>query len=127
MTWELYDRITLRNERVPDADADRQLHTAAEILRRFASQPGIILADEVGMGKTYVALAVAVSVVEATRRQHPVVVMVPTSVATKWPLEWSVFADRTGPMLKWGSSRGDSYPSPIPGASLSGSSPRRRP
>lgn len=97
MTWELYDRITLRNERVPDADADRQLHTAAEILRRFASQPGVILADEVGMGKTYVALAVAVSVIEATGRRHPVVVMVPTSVATKWPLEWSVFSDRCLP------------------------------
>lgn len=54
--------------------------TAREILDRFAHQPGQILADEVGMGKTFVALAVDVSVLEATEYANPVVVMVPTSV-----------------------------------------------
>ncbi|MDI9895998.1 helicase-related protein [Rhodococcus sp. IEGM 1381] len=72
-------------------DAERQERTAAEILRRFETQPGVVLADEVGMGKTYVALAVAVSVVLATRRRSQVVVMVPPSVAEKWPREWDVF------------------------------------
>ncbi len=43
--------------RISQADASRQEKTAAEILRRFENQPGIILADEVGMGKTFVALA----------------------------------------------------------------------
>ena len=51
---------------IPDADARRQRLTAAEILRRFDGQPGQILADEVGMGKTFVALAVAASVIENT-------------------------------------------------------------
>jgi len=94
MNWRLSPKVDLRNERVPDEDADRQSRTAAEILHRFDNQPGVVLADEVGMGKTYVALAVAVSVLEATNRKRPVVVMVPPSVAEKWPTEWSVFSER---------------------------------
>jgi hypothetical protein len=82
---------------VSNADADRQQRTAAEILTRLGDQPGLVLADEVGMGKTYVALAVAASVLEATRRRRPVVVMVPPAVADKWPTEWAVFADRCLP------------------------------
>lgn len=94
MSWQLSAGVSLRNDRVPDEDADRQQRTAGEILRRLADQPGLILADEVGTGKTYVALAVAVSVLEATRRKRPVVVMVPAAVAEKWPTEWAVFAER---------------------------------
>src|SRR3954447_15905693 len=94
MNWEMSSKISLRNDRVPDEDADRQQRTAEEILRRLRDQPGLVLADEVGMGKTYVALAVAVSVIEATRRKHPVVVMVPSAVAEKWPTEWAVFSER---------------------------------
>ncbi len=97
MTWELSADISLRNDRVLNADADRQMRTAAEILHRLATQPGLVLADEVGMGKTYVALAVAVSVLNATKRRRPVVVMVPAAVAEKWPTEWAVFADRCLP------------------------------
>jgi hypothetical protein len=94
MKWELSPRVHLRNDRVPDEDADRQQRTAAEILWRLSEQPGVVLADEVGMGKTYVALAVAVSVLEATRRRRPVVIMVPRAVAEKWPTEWAVFKER---------------------------------
>lgn len=94
MTWALSPDVSLRNDRVPEEDADRQQHTAAEILRRLDEQPGVVLADEVGMGKTYVALAVAVSVLQATRRKRPVVVMVPPAVAEKWPAEWAVFEER---------------------------------
>ncbi len=97
MRWELSGKVDLRNERIRDEDADRQHRTAAEILRRLADQPGVVLADEVGMGKTYVALAVAASVLDATRRKHPVVVMVPSAVAEKWPAEWAVFAERCLP------------------------------
>ena len=97
MTWMLSPKVSLRNDRVPNSDADRQQQTAAEILNRLAQQPGLVLADEVGMGKTYVALAAAVSVLEATQRRKPVVVMVPSSVAEKWPTEWAVFAERCLP------------------------------
>jgi hypothetical protein len=40
------------------ADALRQTRSAKAILDRFAFQPGVVLGDEVGMGKTFVALAV---------------------------------------------------------------------
>lgn len=73
-------------------DGARQQETARAILSDLATQPGLILADEVGMGKTYVALAVIASVVRATRSSgRPVVVMVPPGLATKWPREWDQF------------------------------------
>ncbi len=73
-------------------DGARQQETARSILSDLAQQPGVILADEVGMGKTYVALAVIASVVRATRGSgRPVVVMVPSGLARKWPREWDQF------------------------------------
>jgi hypothetical protein len=91
MSWPLSPRVDLHNDRISVEDAGRQMRTAAEVLRRLERQPGVVLADEVGMGKTYVALAVAVSVVEATSGARPVVVMVPPGVQDKWPREWDVF------------------------------------
>lgn len=91
MRWKLSDRVNLGNERIGSAHAARQMRTAAEILRRLENQPGVILADEVGMGKTFVALAVAVSVVESTGGDRPIVIDVPASVREKWPREWDVF------------------------------------
>jgi ERCC4-related helicase len=96
LNWRLSDRVDLRSPQINPADARRQRITAAEILRRLDQQPGQILADEVGMGKTFVALAVAVSVIEAGDRAKPVVVMVPPSVGTKWPLEWRKFSRALG-------------------------------
>src|SRR2546422_7265414 len=84
--------VNLNTGLIPASDATRQHHTAEEILYRLRDQPGVILADEVGMGKTYIALAVAASAVRATNKQ--VVVMVPPSVKEKWPQEWQVFKAR---------------------------------
>ena len=94
MNWQLSERIDLSKGGIRQADADRQMATARELLRRFSGTPGQILADEVGMGKTFVALAVAVSVLESTDYAEPVVVMVPPSVQSKWPREWQVFRDK---------------------------------
>lgn len=90
--WELSPDIDLSNDNIPAADAERQRRTAADILERFTYRPGQVLADEVGMGKTFVALAVAASVVRATHHETPVVVMVPSSVVDKWPRDWNSFA-----------------------------------
>jgi len=46
------------------------------------------------MGKTFVALAVAVSVALDTKSQRPVVVMVPPSLKEKWPQDFSVFREK---------------------------------
>ena len=66
--------ISLRTDRVSQEDAERQERTAAEVLKRLEDQPGLVLADEVGMGKTFVALAAAASVALAHPDDGPVVV-----------------------------------------------------
>ena len=78
--------------RIEPNDAARQIQTAMEILQCFVDRPGVLLSDEVGMGKTYVALAVAASVIIATKgQQGPVVIMVPGRLRRKWQREWQQF------------------------------------
>jgi superfamily II DNA or RNA helicase len=86
--------IKLSTERVPLEDATRQERTASEILSRLKRQPGVVLADEVGMGKTFVAMAVAASIILDRDDEGPVVVMVPPSLRDKWPRDWDVFQDK---------------------------------
>lgn len=83
--------IRLKNPRISDRDAERQTRAARELLTRLARQPGVILADEVGMGKTFVALAVAASILIDRENAGPVVVMTPPSLRDKWPKDWTVF------------------------------------
>src|SRR5262245_7795752 len=78
--------------KIEPRDGARQQETARSILSDLATQPGVILADEVGLGKTYVALAVIASVVRTTRSSgRPVVVMMPPGLASKWRREWDQF------------------------------------
>jgi|SRR5437667_821997 len=86
--------ISLSTDRVSKEDAHRQEHTAQEIVRRLEHQPGLILADEVGMGKTFVALAVGSAISLARPDDGPVIVMVPPSLKQKWPKDWSVFFEK---------------------------------
>lgn len=79
------------NPMISQADARRQARTAAELLQRLEDLPGQILADEVGMGKTYVALAVACAVALQDRRQ--VAVMVPSAVLEKWQRDFKRFCE----------------------------------
>lgn len=94
------------------ADAERQTATAAAILERlFAPDPQRrfelqVLADEVGMGKTFVALAVAYSILAYMRRHavpddllhcsRRVVIVTPQNQALfrKWQREVSEFVGR---------------------------------
>jgi hypothetical protein len=77
---------------VPEADQVRQRKELVEILRRLRERPGVILADEVGMGKTFVALGVATSV--ALRNPvGPVVVMVPPTLVAKWQQDIKTFCE----------------------------------
>ena len=74
-------------------EARRQTVTAKNLLKRLETMPGQILADEVGMGKTFVALAVAVSVALDNRGKRPIVIMVPPNIAEKWNLDFDRFKD----------------------------------
>ena len=78
--------------RVPNADQERQRLEVEEILRRLRTQPGVILADEVGMGKTFVALAVAYTVAVQSPR-GPVLVMVPANLLEKWAQDLRSFGE----------------------------------
>ncbi len=98
LSYSLNPQIDLHvTGRISEADANRQAITADAVLRRLADQPGVILADEVGMGKTFVAISVAVSVALSNRGGRPVVVMVPSSLKNKWPEDLGLFCERCLP------------------------------
>lgn len=89
---ELGGVVEDQRKQIDPGDAQRQTETARTILERLRSQPGVLLADEVGMGKTYVAMAVIASVIVSTRRTHcPVVIMVPAGLRRKWQRDWEQF------------------------------------
>lgn len=83
---------TRLNDRVPDVDQQRQRAEVVELLRRLRNQPGVILADEVGMGKTFIALAIAYSVAIGSPR-GPVIVMVPANLVDKWEQDLKTFCE----------------------------------
>jgi ERCC4-related helicase len=83
---------TRLSRQVPEVDQRRQRAEVAEILHRFRQQPGVILADEVGMGKTFVALAVAYSVAIGSPR-GPVIIMAPANLVEKWEQDLRTFCE----------------------------------
>jgi len=80
------------NERVPKADQERQRREVEQILARLRNQPGVVLADEVGMGKTFVALAVAYCIAWQSQR-GPVIIMVPANLVDKWEQDLRTFCE----------------------------------
>lgn len=91
MPADLTARLLPTTEQRFAEDWERQRRTAADILERLRTQEGVILADQVGMGKTYVALAVAVTQILSTPELGQVVIFVPAAVADKWVREWRKF------------------------------------
>lgn len=75
----------------PDAAA-RQTRSANAILDRLSAQPGVVLGDEVGMGKTFVALAVASTYI-LENPSRPVIVMAPKGVVDKWVRDARTFME----------------------------------
>ena len=97
------------NGRVPAADQLRQRDEVKEILKRLRRRAGVILADEVGMGKTFVALAVAYSVAVRSPR-GPAIVMVPPNLVEKWEQDLKTFCELylegRDPINRRGASKG---------------------
>ena len=79
-------------DRVPRADQSRQRQEVDEILARLGRQPGVVLADEVGMGKTFAALGVAYCIGRSSRR-GPVIAMVPPNLIDKWEQDLRTFCE----------------------------------
>jgi superfamily II DNA or RNA helicase len=92
-SYKYFEKINLYTEhQIKEKDARRQEDTAKEILSRLREkQPGLILADEVGMGKTFVALSVAVSAHLSDPDRRPIVIMVPPSLMPKWEGDFEDF------------------------------------
>lgn len=103
MTWPLpqlsrvLDQVTYDTGRINRADAARQHATMAECLDRLGHQPGLILADEVGMGKTFVALGAAYLAAIQDLGGNPSVVMIPPALRKKWPLDAELFREKCLP------------------------------
>ena len=83
-------------------DCDRQIATVEAILERFFIRENdkrreiSILADEVGLGKTYVALAVAVSILDAIRRDKG-----PSDLPANRPIVLVLTPDNEALYNKW--------------------------
>jgi SNF2 family DNA or RNA helicase len=93
MSVTLTEHLHIDTEARFGQDWARQRRTASDILNRLEQQEGVILADQVGMGKTYVALAVAVSQILSTPELGQVAIFVPPAVADKWVREWKKFSE----------------------------------
>lgn len=78
---------------IPVADVERQEDTVLRALDMLDTRPGIVLADEVGMGKTYEALGIAAAMHHESPRCRIVVVTPGPDLNTKWFKEFSRFRE----------------------------------
>ncbi|CAN0628118.1 Helicase [Burkholderia multivorans] len=81
------------SDSIPIGDIDRQEDTVIRALNMLDDRPGIVLADEVGMGKTYEALGIAATTRHANRRSRVVVITPGPDLNTKWCSEFSRFRE----------------------------------
>ena len=78
---------------IPSADIERQEDTVLRAIDMLEDRPGILLADEVGMGKTYEALGVAAVTRHLRPRSRIVIVTPGPDLNSKWFSEFSRFRE----------------------------------
>lgn len=83
---------------VPRQDVERQEDTVLRALSMLDSQPGLILADEVGMGKTYEALGVLAARHHEEPTRRSLILTPGPDLNIKWRKELDAFCDATVPM-----------------------------
>ncbi|MCR9161595.1 MAG: SNF2-related protein [Nannocystaceae bacterium] len=76
---------------IPRRDIERQEQTILRALQTLDARPGIILADEVGMGKTYEALGLAAAIRHHKPNARIVVITPGPDLNTKWVHEFERF------------------------------------
>ncbi|PRP94896.1 SNF2-related protein [Enhygromyxa salina] len=76
---------------IPSRDVRRQEDTVLRALHTLEDRPGVILADEVGMGKTFEALGLAAAVRHRKPKARIVVVTPGPDLNTKWVEEFARF------------------------------------
>jgi hypothetical protein len=80
-------------DNVPAADIARQEDTVLQVLDLLDGGPGVVIADEVGMGKTYEALGVVAAYRHANSKSRIVIVTPGPDLNTKWENEFKRFSD----------------------------------
>jgi hypothetical protein len=85
---------------VPERDIERQEDTVLRSLSLLDEQPGVVLADEVGMGKTYEALGVIAARHHADPTRRMLVLTPGPDLNTKWTKEFRAFCDAQVPMYR---------------------------
>ena len=78
---------------IPASDVERQEDTVIRALNMLDDRPGIVLADEVGMGKTYEALGIAAAMRHAKPRSRIVIITPGPDLNQKWFEEFPRFKE----------------------------------
>lgn len=76
--------VDFNGPNVSRANADRQKATMERILDKLRDQPGVVLCDEVGMGKTYVALGVIANYLSRYGGSRVLILTPSEDLAQKW-------------------------------------------
>lgn len=83
---------------VPAREAGRQEDTVLRALALLDDQPGVVLADEVGMGKTYEALGVIAARTHRRDGARTLILTPGPDLNTKWMKEIRAFCDPVRPL-----------------------------
>jgi hypothetical protein len=81
-------------------DVERQEDTVLRALELLDQQPGVVLADEVGMGKTYEALGVVAARLHERSDARALILTPGPDLNTKWYKDLRGFCDPIRPMCK---------------------------
>lgn len=92
---------------VPERDVERQEDTVLRALTLLDEQPGVVLADEVGMGKTYEALGVLAARLHDRPEARALILTPGRDLNTKWAKELRAFCDPSLPMYRGFAGRHD--------------------
>ncbi|AKT41239.1 SNF2-related protein [Chondromyces crocatus] len=87
---------------IPPRDIERQEQTVLRALELFDERPGVVLADEVGMGKTFEAIGVAAAMRHMNGDSRIVVLTPGPDLNTKWEKEFQKFGEGRSPMYAFG-------------------------
>lgn len=89
-----------RSLTVPTRDVERQEDTVLRALTLLDTQPGVVLADEVGIGKTYEALGVIAARHHQSDAAKTLVLTPGPDLNTKWQKEFQAFASGDSAMYR---------------------------
>lgn len=86
------------------SEVERQEDTVLETLDRLAREPGVLIADEVGMGKTYEAIGVIACLVHENPKAKIAVLTPGPDLVHKWKTEFDQFSNPQGTLFDFGSN-----------------------